>query len=221
MAIEDLVQKFDAVEKDVGIISKVLLFFIALLTSKGILLIYNERYDDIWSLIGAVTSIIAALLISKIATRLILNGQIVREDERRIKLVMVTHHLIAITRDLRSNVGYYKKKLIDLDQPAIILSELSKTIERRYETLLERDAYLYLPGRSVDVINNISGNIYGIRTLALQLVEHPATNSNEPLSMIYQQPPEPLVSQLKALLIDLDTLINQIYEIRATVGSKE
>ncbi len=106
------------------------------------------------------------MIVTLSAKRLIENGRIQREDDRRVEIVQVTHHLIAVSKDLKQRVGYAKELLTKGDKPAFVLVEIAKSIEARYESLYEKDLYKYLPGNCVDIITRISGSIYGIVTLA-------------------------------------------------------
>lgn len=212
--IHKLVQKFERLDRDVEALSNVLIVIILSLVTRAAFLVYHGWYDGLWSLFGSISSIVAALLVARAAARLIINGQIVREDKRRQELVRVTHHLLAISKDLQARVGYVKTMLSDDSHPAFALNHIAITIERRYETLLERDAYQFLPGKCVDIIIRISGSIFGIGALA-EGVKHISTQS--PLNMLdaaLVKDRGQKIAQLKGLMDDLQELINGIYELR-------
>lgn len=139
--IDHLVRKFERLDKDVEALSNVLLIFIVLLFARVTLLIYEHRFDELWAILAPMTALVAALLIARVASRLITNNNIIREDDRRMDIVRVTHHLLAVAQDLRARVDYVKTMLSTGNRPVFALGEIVSTIERRYETLLERDAY--------------------------------------------------------------------------------
>ncbi|SFM36074.1 hypothetical protein SAMN05421863_102520 [Nitrosomonas communis] len=108
-----------------------------------------------------------------------------REDEHRKKIVQTTHHLIAITQDLLGRIWYVRKIFNEAENyPLYILPKIAASIEDRYETLLERDAYQYLPASCVDIITRISGNIYGISIVAQGIANITTANSMTPLLLI-------------------------------------
>lgn len=216
--IEKLVQEFDLVERDVNIITNVLIFLMLVILFRAAYFMFNQEFENVWGLLSPLTSLAAALLVSKIASRLIINGQVLREDERRKDIVRVTHHLLAITKDLKSRVGYFNKLMAEGDKPVAIMLSLAKSIEQRYEALFEREPYQYLPGESIDLINNLSGSIYGIQATAEILKNASATNSLMLIKSLTGQTSEQYVSMMDKLLNEIQTLIDQIYVVRITLG---
>ena len=219
--VHHLVQNFKRLDRDIEALSNVLIVFIIVLAARAALLVFQGQYDALWSLLGSIASIVAALLVARTATRLIANSNITREDERRQELVLVTHHLLAITQDLRSRVEYVRTMLSDGSRPAFALNQIAITIERRYETLLERNAYQFLPGKCVDIIIRISGSIFGIGALA-EGVKH--ISAQNPLSMldgVLVKDSGEQIARLDELVDDLQALIDGIYEIRSSIDIKE
>ena len=218
--IHQLVQNFKRLDRDIEALSNVLIIFIIALVARAALLVYQSQYDALWSLLGSIASIVAALLVARAATRLITNSNITREDERRQDLVRVTHHLLAITQDLRARVGYVKDMLSGGSRPAFALSQVAITIERRYETLLERDAYQFLPGKCVDIIIRISGGIFGIGALAEGVKHITAQSSLGALDGALVKDSGQQIARLDELMDDLQTLIDGIYEVRSSIDTK-
>jgi cytochrome b561 len=218
--IYQLVRNYEKLDRDIEALSNFLVILFVALVARAMLLAYQGQYDELWSLLGSITSIVAALLVSRAALRLITNGNIVREDEKRQEVVRVTHHLLAITQDLRARVGYVKTTLSDPSHPAFALGQVAITIERRYETLLDRDAYRFLPGKCVDIIIRISGSIFGIGALAEGVKHISAKSPFGALGNVYPQDSAPLIAQLDELMNDLQTLIDGIYEVRSTIDTK-
>lgn len=219
--IYQLVRNFEKLDRDIDALSNFLVVFIVALVARAMLLAYQGQYDGLWSLLGSIAPIVAALLVSKTASRLITNGNIVREDEKRREIVRVTHHLLAITQDLRARVGYVKNMLTDQTHPAFALGQVAVTIERRYETLLEKDAYQFLPGKCVDIIINISGSIFGIGALAEGVKQAAVKSPLGALGSVLPKDNAPLIAQLNELMDELQTLINGIYEVRSTLDTKK
>jgi len=215
--IKKLVQKFHLVERDVNVLTNVLIFLLLAILFRAAYLIFNQELNTLWGLLSPFTSLAAALLVSKTASRLILNGQVIREDEKRQEVVRVTHHLMATTKDLKARVGYFKKLMVEGDKPIAIMLGLAKSIEQRYESLFEREPYKYLPGESVDLINNLSGSIYGIQSTAEILKNASATNPLILIKTLTGQTSEQYASMMDKLLTEIQTLIDQIYAIRIAI----
>jgi len=219
--IHHLMQNFKRLDRDIEALSNVLIVVIVVLVARAALLVYQGQYDSLWSLLGSIVSMIAALLVARAATRLITNSNIIREDERRQELVRVTHHLLAITQDLRARVGYVKTMLSDGSRPSFALNQIAITIERRYETLLERDAYQFLPGKCVDIIIRISGSIFGIVTLAEGVKHVFAQNPLGTIDGVLVKDSGQQIARLDELMDDLQALIDGIYEVRSSVDTSE
>lgn len=218
--INDLIRKFKRLDRDVETLSNILLFFILLLSVQVVRLIYIQKFDELWAILAPMTALVAALLVTTVANRLITNNNIIREDDRRINIVRVTHHLLAVVQDLHSRVGYANTVLINNNNSVFCFGEIAASIERRYETLFERDLYQYLPGPSVDLIIGMSGSIFGVCTLAEGLGK---ATLNKPMALIDNvllPKRKQLVSELDKLMIDLMKLIDQIYELRASINSR-
>jgi hypothetical protein len=101
--------------------------------------------------------------------------------------------------------------------PAFVFEKVAENIERRYETLLERDAYQFLPGKCVDIIINMSGNIFGIGALAEGLN---SINASNPLTVIDSVLPQDMTQQiakLDQLMNKLQELITGLYEMRTSI----
>jgi len=219
MTIEDLVERFERLDRDVENLSKVLLIFIALLSARAIFMIYEQKLSELWGVLSPMAALVAALLVARIATRLIMSNNILRADDRRHDVVRITHHLLAITTDLRSRVGYLKKLLTDGNLPVFVLRDLATTIERRYETLLERDAYKYLPGPTVDLIGQMSGSIFGICLLAGGLEKATTDQPMASVGSVPSQERDAMVASVEELLGKITNLIDNIYEVRTNLNS--
>lgn len=158
--------------------------------------------------------LLSVLVVVRVANRLIVNGNIIREDDRRQELARTTHHLIAITKDLRARVGFAKAVLTEEGRPSFALVQVAKSIEERYEVLLQRDGYKYLPGHCVDIITRISGDIFGISLLA----EGVKQVTTDKLSLAFKAfpgkndgaPP----SRFDELMKDLQELIDHLFKVR-------
>lgn len=219
--INHLVNKFKGLERDINALSYALLFFIVLLSARLIVLLYQQEYKDLWTILRPIVSSFAALLVTKTATRLIINNNLIRQDDRRKDLVRVTHHLLAIVNDLRSRVHYFKTMLNSGNRPVLVLGELASSIEHRYETLLERDAYQYLPGPTVDLIVSMSGTVFGLTTLARGLERASKDKALASIDSILPSDRDQQISSLDRLSNDLEKLLDHIYELRASIDHKE
>jgi hypothetical protein len=213
-----LLKTFRRINRDIEVLTYILLVFLVIAAIRATILIYKDQYDQLWSLLSPTVPLLAALLIVRVANRLIVHNNIIREDDRRQEIVRTTHHLIAITKDLRARVGYCKVILSE-GSPALTLIEIAKTIEDRYETLLDRDAYKYLPGKCVDIITKISGSIFGISLLAAGMRHGTNTNPSAAFANISTNENEGLIATLEELLADLQELIDELFKMRESIDA--
>jgi hypothetical protein len=156
-----------------------------------------------------------------VANRQIYFGKIIREDDRRQEIARTTHHLIAITKDLLVKVDYLKTILIEGGRPYLAITQLSKSIEDRYETLLQRDAYRYLPGECINIITRMSGSIFGIGCLADSVKQSISDKPESALITILGKTDIPSSSSLDNLIVDIKALIDQLFILRNSIDVKE
>lgn len=219
--IESLVNHFKRNDRDIKALTYVLLAFLLAFASRAAMLIYECRYLDLWPLLPQVVPLLSVLVVVRVANRLIANANIIREDDRRQELVRTIHHLIAITKDLRARVSYAKIVLTEGGRPSITLIQIAKTIEERYEVLLQRDGYKYLPGPCVDIITRISGDIFGIGVLAESIKQ--MTADKPALASMFVPVKKDTASPLRLneLMNDLQELIDHLFELRESINEVE
>lgn len=211
--IHKLLNEFRRTDRDIDRLSYVLLSLLVVLACRVTFLVYGGQFDQLWSPLALSIPVIAALLVARVANRLIINDNIVREEKRRTDIVRTTHHLIAITKDLKGRVEYVKKLLSEDSVPLLPLLQIAPTIEGRYEALLDREAYNLLPGKCVDLIVKMSGRIFGISRL---LPAGTQIAANPPFAL--QSLPNK-VSNLPALglaelITDIQELIDELFLLR-------
>ena len=212
--IEVLVKKFDQIEKDVNVLTSALSLLMLLILLRAAYFLYAKDFESIWNLLGPLTPVTAGLLVSRIASRAIVHGQVQREDDRRREIVRVTHHLLAVTKDLKSRIGYFRKLMEEGDKPISLICSLAKSIEKRYETLFEREVYQLLPGKSIDLINNLSGSIYGILAKAEVLGAASVSNSQVSIRELAGITAASYAEKVSELQDEIQLLIDQIYDVR-------
>lgn len=217
--IHQKVKSFKNLNRDIKALTLVLLAFLFIILIEALQFISEHQYAKLLTLLIPAITLLSTLLVVSAANRLIVNGEIVREDERRQEIVRTTHHLIAVTKDLKARVGFFKKALNEGMHPSFSLSQVAVTIENRYETLLERDAYKFLSGNCVDIITGISGDIFGIRLLAegLNLMA-----SDKP-SLALQAVPktDATDNRLEALMAELEKLLDELFKLRTSLDSEQ
>lgn len=215
--IKPLLTAYKRSERDINALTYVVVALLLAFVLHGAMLIYECRLQEFWSLLPQVVPLLSVLVVVRVANRLISNGHILREDDRRQELVRTTHHLIAITKDLHARVGYAKEMLSEGGRPTLALVQIAKSIEERYEELLQRDGFRFMPGTCVDIIVRISGDIFGIGVLAEGLKvttsEKPA-HALIPIPVNTNRPPPPRFDEL---LNDLQQLIDQLFVLRQSI----
>ena len=204
-------------ERDLKGVQALVLMLLLILISYAAWLVYMRDWKALIGLLPSATAACAALLVAKTATRLLTYNMLVRADDRAHDIVRVTHHAMAVINDLRARVGYMKVVLSEGNRPLVALTQNAEAIQRRYETLYERDLYQYLPGSVIDAIVALSGAVSGLSGLvsgvasALGGKEHmtiPSGNATDRLSLVQT------ISQLES---KLNALFSQVASLHATV----
>lgn len=219
--IESFVKDYKRNDRDIKALTYVVIAFLVLIIGRAALLVYECQFSALWQLLPYAVPLLSVLVVVRVANRLLLNGSIIREDDRRQEIVRTTHHLIAIAKDLKARVGYVKEMLTEGRQSSIALVQIAKSIEERYETLLQRDAYKYLPGSSVDIITRMSGDIFGIVVLAEGVR---LTTSESPGSTLTQIPANgdgSLPQRFDKLMGEIQQIIDQLFEVRESIEAQK
>lgn len=212
--IKHLLDSYRTFDRDVDALSWLLGCMVLVVVGRAIVVLYQAEYDLLWPMLPASIPIIAALLVVRVANRQITYGTLTRADDKRQDLVRVTHHLIAIIQDMRQRVGYLHSLLDGGKATPLVLDQITTTIERRYESLMEPDAYKYLPGPCIDIIVSISGSIFGLATMAKGVSQMAAANPiYSATGSVPQSSPE-VISQLSKLKTDITRLLDGVYEVR-------
>jgi len=215
--INTLLKNFEKYDKEINILYNILLFFMLVLIGRGCYLLCFGLFDQFWLLIAPAITLTSAMIVTRIANRLIEKEKIFREESKIIEIVQITHHSIAISKDLKQKVGYIKTLLSNSDKPAFAFLELAKSIESRYESLYEKDLYKYLPGKFVDIITNISGSVYGIVTLANGINIATSQNWTVALKNIPNIAP---IENINKLENEIQELIDLLFDLRISLEQK-
>lgn len=105
--------------------------------------------------IGALAAVIVAL---NIADRQAKHEQV--QDA-----VRCIHHALAIINDLKGRLHSMKLMLTEGGRPFLALTRNAAAIEKRYESLYDRDIYRHAPGEVVNLITSLSGRFFGLFVL--------------------------------------------------------
>lgn len=215
--IESFVNVYKKNNRDIDVLTYVVIAFLIVFAVRAAMLIYECRYHDLWPLMPQAVPLLSVIVVVRVANRMIANGNIIRENDRRQEFVQTIHHLIAITTDLRVKVDYAKAVLTEGGRPPIALTQIAKSIEERYEALLQRDGYKFLPGPCVNIITRISGSIFGIGILAEAMNQATAEKPALALKPLPASSDAPLSPQFDELMKDLQELLDQLFELRSSI----
>ncbi len=198
-------------------VQAVILVLLLFLLGYAAWLVCMRDWPTLVSLLPSAITACAALLVAKTATRLLTYNMLVRADDRAQDIVRVTHHSMAVINDLRSRVSYMKITLSEGHRPLVALTQNAETIQRRYETLYDRELYLYLPGSVIDAIGALSGAVFGLSTLVAAVAS--ALDGKGHLIIPSGNTPDQLalVQAISNLESELDALFSQVAGLRAAV----
>lgn len=215
--IKTLLATYNRSDRDITALTYVLIIFLFTLIGRGVIFIYDSQYQKFWSVVFQAVPLLAALVAVRVANRLISNSHILREDDRRQELMRTTHHLIATIQDLRAKVSYAMDMLREGGRPQFAFVQIAKSIEERYESLLQRDGFRFIPGPCVDIIVRISSGIFGIGILAEHIKLQYSKNHELAITPILSNTNNSPLPPFDALISDLDQLLNQLFELRLSI----
>ncbi|NGZ88148.1 hypothetical protein [Duganella aceris] len=176
---------------------------------------------DLWISFVPLATSFSALLVSRNAKHLLVKNDMLREDDRRQEIVKITHHLMATISSLIDHVSYFKTTINEKNKPALVIADTVENIVLRYEVLLEREPYKFLPGTTVDLIGKMSGSILGIKAFASGVA---ILTSKTPLALLSSVMPANVTGPAKEaerLLGELENLYLKIRELRATLDEND
>jgi hypothetical protein len=214
--MKNLEDRFGRFEKEVGALEIFVVFLFILLAGYAIYLVYHQKIEDALRVFLPLGALISALLVAKVASRLLAHNDIVREDERRQDVVRITHHLLAVLMDLRQRVRFSVRALREESGPMIFLIENVNVIEKRYEVFLDREIYRFLAGETIELIGRMAGPIFSLAAFTKALAEICRDNSAI-IATSGGDAANESIKQLESLLKDLDILEEQIRHLRGTL----
>lgn len=214
--MKKLEDRFGKFEGEVRALETLVVFLFCLLAGYAIYLIYHQKIEDALKAFLPLGALISALLVAKVASRLLVHNDIVREDERRQDVVRITHHLLAVLMDLRQRVRFSVRALREESGTLIFLIENVNVIEKRYEVFLDREIYRFLAGETIELIGRMSGPIFGLAAFTKALAEICRDNSAI-IATSGGDAANESIKQLESLLEDLDVLEEQIRQLRGTL----
>lgn len=212
-----LQRAFDSLNREIRALAIVLVLFVGVLVARIMFLVRSDDIDKVWSLLPHLATVVASLLIARVANRVVVHADIGRTNEQNRDIIRTTHHLIAIAKDMHQRVGYLRKIFAEGGRPAIAMVQVAQSIEARYELLLERDSYTYLPGNCVDLITKMSGDVYGIGVIAAGINE---TLKGPAAALVSVPPPEKNqipITRLDALTKEIDALLDGLFALRHSI----
>ena len=197
-------------DRDLRAIQALVILLLAVLLSYTVWLVYKKDWEGLTDLLTPATAACAALLVAKTATRLLAYSMFVRADDRAHDAVCCIHHSMAIVIDMRGRMSFMKLALSEGHRPLIALTQNCEAIQKRYETLYDRELYRYLPGDVVDEVLAMSGSIFGLSALVAGIA---SAMDNKGHQMI-PSGKEPLRQKVADLEAKLDTLLTKLEELR-------
>lgn len=208
--------EFQRSERDLLAVQTSILVLLVILLAYGGTLIYERDWTALVPLLPPVTAACAAMLVAKTATRLLTYNILVRADDRTQDIVRVTHHSLAIINDLRGRVQYMKLALVEGKRPLVAITQNAEALQRRYETLYDRDLYRYLPGETINAITNLSGSIFGISALVAGISSLMDDKGHLNLPPTESGTRNTLSDSFSRLESELDALYSQFETVRAS-----
>lgn len=215
--MKKLEEHFGKIEKEVSALEKLVVFLFCLLAGYAIYLVYQQKIEDALKVFLPLGALISALLVAKVASRVLAHNNIVREDERRQDVVRISHHLLAVLIDLRQRVGISVHAFREGGIPPLFLIENADAIEKRYEVFLDREVYQFLSGETIELITKMSGHVFGFCVFTKTLADLSKNTSNAMLSLSEIPTSGAVIDSLELFLKDLEVLDDQIRQMRGAL----
>lgn len=210
---------YTLVDRDIRALSWFLLLLVSSILGTLTYLVSDEQFKEALPFLAPLAASVAALVVAKVANRLLLSNALIREDDRRRDVVRVTHHLMAIIKDLRGRLNYANLALVNSKVTLIGFRQMAEVLETRYEVLLDREAYLFLPGEAVDIITRLGPLIFDLQIVA-EGTKHISTDN--PFALFPIAPEQAMTSfkeKFKQAEEDLVQLLAIVRKIRTDLDA--
>ena len=217
--INSLITQYNNNHRDIKALSFVVIAILSVNIYRVASHIYCGDIDNAWLALNQCIPLLAALVAIRIANRLIYNAHVHREDDRRQDIVRVSHFLIATTIDLQGKIAYFRKMITEGGRTTIALIKIAESIESRYEALLDRDGFRYIPSQCANIITKISSDIFVITAVAESIKLHYSKSPDGFLIPIDPVDDLETPQRLVELLNDLQNLLDSLYELRNSIDS--
>lgn len=171
----------------------------------------GKNWIDFLSMLGSWVSGIGALIAVVVALTIADRQAKNEHDQDAIRCI---HHALAVINDLRGRVRSVKLMLTEGGRPVLALTKNAAAIERRYESLYDREIYRHAPGELVDLITSLSGSFFGLSVLVDGVVAQGNLTPQTILPKISSGNSAPLANTLSMLEGKLDTLFDEFVKIR-------
>lgn len=171
----------------------------------------NQNIIPILSMVGGWISGGGALFAAVVALRIAENQA---KHEHQQDAIRCIHHSLAIINDLRGRVYSMRLMLTEGRHPLAALTKNAETIQRRYESLYDRDIYRHAPGHVVDLITGMSGSFFGLSVLVDGIASSQNIAPHKPISLPSDGSTQSISSTLLKLEGQLDELFTQLVKVK-------
>lgn len=219
-ALKERLRKFNQLEWQIEFLIQVLYFLLILIFAFIAFSVMTRKYDQLIDLFTPIIPMLAAILFAKASNRIIIDNDINKIDEKRCEILQITHYQIAIAKDLRQKIHFFKKIIEEknIETPIVLLIEIANTIESRYEELLsEKESYRHLSGKCIDILISMSGAIFGIKTLGEGYKKIVAINQANNFKSHLSKDDENLTNTMNKVLDELEIYIDELFKLRNSI----
>ena len=122
--MKKLTDDFGEQEKDIRALVWFALFLSGLFFVYAIGQLFDRNDEELLKVVMPFGALISAVLVAKVASRLLTHNKIVRKEDERQDVKRITSHLLVILSDLRNRVGFAVSSFRDGGRPLIVLRKV-------------------------------------------------------------------------------------------------
>ena len=211
--LRKMLSRYTIIERDLRALGLLAigLFFVLLAASCNLLL--KQDYRGASELLVWIVPLLSALIVIKVADRLIQSNAIERTEKRHLEIARICNFLITSVQDMKGRVEFLTNRLFDSHLSSESKQQLMTYIEQRYNSFFKDEFYSVLSPKVLDLVHGISGQIFGLRAVTdIHLAEGRNNSHKDPSST------KSMKTATEDLNDNLECLLDELYELRKTVG---
>lgn len=208
-----IANRYEKLESDINLISITIAVLWISLVMHSCYQFSAQNYESTWASIASLGIFTSALLVAKIATRGLLNAEILKLDSEFQEKVKTLNHSLAVINDISQRIALISDNLLKGEISPQIMQINSEIISKRWEVFYEKDIFLYITPKIQALIGSTSADILGVIYLC-ELIQTSSKAIGISNITVSANTSQKIVPQMDKTKEDLNILFDALLHLR-------